>query len=338
MKKHQAKAVIMAGGQGERFWPLTHKEFPKYRIRLDNRESLLQKTYRRLLKIYSVRDIHVVTTRDHVRFIREELPFLDRARLIVEPERRNTAPAIFLSVSLLARDFGEEAVVSFFPADHLIKDERIFKDTLKRAVLLARKGERLVTVGIEPTFAATGYGYIQTGSPVQGVPGACEAARFVEKPSRRKALGYLKKGNFLWNGGIFTWRAGVFLRAMKTWAPQIGEGLDLGSPAEGYGRLPKISIDCALLEKARNIAVIRSGMDWCDMGSWDMFLQKSMHGHFASGPSHHRRSRDSLLLNYRKAPLVTLGVSDLIVVHTDRGTLICKRGFSEEAARMAEVS
>lgn len=324
------KAIIMAGGPGERFWPLTHKKFPKYRIRLDNRESLLQKTYQRLLRVYPQRDVYVVTTREHARLIKSELPKLKKQNLIVEPMRRNTAAAIYLSCRTLGESFGAREVVSFFPADHLIRNEALFRKTLAQAISLARQKELLVTVGVKPTFAATGYGYLEMGPPVSARLSAYKVKRFAEKPDRRKASQYLKSGRFLWNGGIFTWKIGTFMEAMKKTAPEFGK--------RSYAKLPKISIDYALLEKAGNLAVIRTQMDWCDMGSWDMFHEKALrdkHHNLVHGICHYDQTRKSLIVNHGRTPIIALGVTDLIVVQTQRGTLICKKGFSEEAALLS---
>lgn len=325
-----AKAVIMAGGPGERFWPLTHSEFPKYRIRLDNRESLLQKTFQRLLKLYPRPDIYVVTTRAHAPLIRTELPGLKKTNLIVEPMRRNTAAAIYLSCRTLEKKAGPQEIVSFFPADHQIQKEAEFQKTLGQAMGLAKSGKWLVTVGIQPTFAATGYGYIEIGSPLVAGLRAFRVKRFTEKPGRPKALRYLKSGRYLWNGGIFSWKIRTFLEAMKKAAPEFG--------SQPYAKLPKISIDYALLEKAKNLAVVKAKMDWCDMGSWDMFQEKGCvdkDGNLMRGDCRAHRTRGSLILNHQDTPVITFGIRDLIVVQTKQGTLICKKGFSEEAALLA---
>lgn len=329
------QAVIMAGGQGERFWPLTHPRFPKYRIRFDRKHSLLQGTYRRLLKIYKKSDIHVVTTRHHLNMICQELPSLKRANILIEPFRNNTAAAILFSCEALAKKYGPEEVVSFFPADHLIEDQAFFKRTLKDAIRTASRKEMLVTLGIQPTFPATGYGYIQKGARVSGAKGVFRVKRFVEKPHRKKAVRYIRQKSFFWNAGIFTWRAGVFLKTFRQNAPVIYKAFDLGSLTASYKKLPSISVDHAVLEKADNIAVLPTRMDWCDLGSWDALYDHyplDNSDNYAEGSYHHKESKGSLLINQLKTPLITLGVSGLIIVQTPRGTLICRRGRSEEAA------
>jgi mannose-1-phosphate guanylyltransferase len=329
-----AQAVIMAGGQGERFWPLTHAKFPKYRIRIDGRRSLLQGTAARLAKVYGAGNVHVVTTADHAPLIRAELPRLRSRNLIIEPSRNNTANAIHLSCALLERRFGRGEAVSFFPADHLIRDERAFARTMRAAIGLAAARPLLVTVGIAPTFPATGYGYIQAGGPVPGHAAARRVERFVEKPDAVRARRYLKDGRYLWNGGIFTWRLGTFLDAMDRHAPQIARRLDPARPRASYRRLPNISIDYALLEKAPNIAVVRARMDWCDMGNWDMFYEKTSRGKNGCllGAVYARGADGVLVYNEAPGPVVALGLRDLVVVRTARGVLVCPRGRAEEAA------
>ena len=331
-----AQAVIMAGGQGERFWPLTHKNFPKYCIRLDGKESLLQKTYERLLRLYDRKNVHVVTTHDHVRMIREELPRLPKSNILMEPARRNTAAAIFFSCQILAKRFGDKEVVSFFPADHLIQNETKFRQTLNAAVALARKQPCLVTIGVKPTFACTGYGYIQAGAAIDGTRWAYQVKAFKEKPSRKIAEKYLKMKSFFWNGGIFSWRIQTFLETLSRVSHDYYQALDLKEVGDSYQKLPKLSIDNALLEKADNLALVKTDMDWCDMGSWDMFFEKAKldaNKNFVYGQSLHRECDHSLFLNYKKdSPIIAFGVSNLTVVQSKRGLLICKRHRSEEAA------
>lgn len=333
-----AHAVIMAGGQGERFWPLTSDRFPKYLIRLDGKNSLLQKAYRRLLKIYNQKKIHVVTTKNHVPFIRKELPRLAPSNIITEPFRRNTAPAVFLSTAVIAQRFGGQEVVSFFPADHLIQNETAFRQTIKNALAAAGQQRALVTVGIQPTFPATGYGYIHTGLPIVNKWGAYRVKRFKEKPNRRSAQAYLRKKSFLWNAGIFAWRADVFLEAMRKFSPEISRGFHLKNLNRSYEQLPRVSIDYALMEKADNIAVIKTRMDWCDMGSWDMFFEKAKkdkNGNAIQGAVCQKECKGTLLANFAGTPLAALGLKDFIVVQAKQGTLICKRSRSEEAAKGA---
>ncbi len=331
-----AQAVIMAGGQGERFWPMTHENFPKYLLRWEGKQSLLQGTYRRLLEVYPKKNIHVVTTCSHKKFIQRELSSLPEKNIIFEPSRNNTTAAIYLSCAQLGRRFGPEEVLCFFPADHLIQDRRKFARTMEAAIRLAQAVDLLVAVGIKPVFPATGYGYIEVGKPLRGSFGAYRVSCFVEKPDEKKARAYLRNGKYLWNAGIFTWRAGVFQNSMNDCFPAFVSAFDLRRLSSSYRRLPCLSIDYALLEKAKNIAVCKTTMDWCDMGSWDMFYDKSKKdrsGNVVQGPAEILGCERSLFVNSTKHPLVVFRKKDLIAVRTKQGTLVCPRGCSERAAR-----
>ena len=333
------KAVIMAGGQGERFWLITHKHFPKYRIRFDGTSSLLQKTYRRLVKVYGPDNVYLVTTRPHVQMIREELPRLKVARIFVEPFRNNTCAAIYLSSALLEKKFGSGETVSFFPADHLIRDENAFKKTMRGAIRLDQKKEVLVMLGIPPVFPATVYGYIECGAHLQGEKDSFHVRRFVEKPNAKTARRYLKQGNFFWNGGIFTWRLGVYLKAMARTCPDFHKYFNPRRLNASYRKLPNLSIDVALLEKTRNLALRKGLMDWCDLGDLDMFYEKSSwdeRGNHAQGISYRQEVRGSLVLNHTQQPLVVSGVSGLVIVQTPQGTLICKKGLAPQTALLSK--
>ena len=174
---------------------------------------------------------------------------------------------------------------------------------------------------------------------MRGTTKTYEVARFVEKPNRRLARTYLANKDYLWNAGIFTWSAGVFLDAIKAHAPELYLALDLAKLDASYRRMPNRSIDYALLEKAANRVVLKTAMDWCDIGSWDMFLERSRtdhDGNVVQGRSRQTGARGSLILNYREVPVVVEGVKNVLVVNSERGLLICRRGFSEQAARYAK--
>lgn len=324
----------MAGGQGERFWPMTGPHFPKYRMKAGGGQSLLRQTYQRLRAIFG-RRVHVVTTGDHLAHVRAELPRLERANLIVEPSRNNTAAALYLSTALLERRFGREETLAFFPADHLIQNNNLFKKTVGSMLSVARNEDALVTAGIKPAFAATGYGYLRAGRPIRGHASAFAVARFVEKPDARKAKRYLRDGHFYWNAGIFAWKTGIFLEAMKKYSPEFASRFRLEDLAKTYKQLPNRSIDYALMEKADHIAMVRAEMDWCDVGNWDMMFEKSAKdasGSSVAGQALVRSCRQSLVWNQGHRPLVVFGVDNLIAVQTDQGTLVCPRGQAEAAA------
>lgn len=333
-----AQAIIMAGGIGERFWPLTSSDFPKYRIRHDDGVSLLQATFKRLSAVYGSSRVHVITGKDHVRHIRAELSGLQAGHLHVEPFRNNTASAIHLTCEILRERYGEEEVFSFFPADHLIRNLTAFKNTLNDAIRLASETDRLVTIGIRPTFPATGYGYIERGPRLTGAVRAYAVARFVEKPDAVTASRYLKSGRYSWNGGIFTWTARTYFEQMRRHAPQFLRPSGARAIRAAYGSLPDLSIDRVLMERSKSVAVLLTPMDWCDMGSWDMFYEKATKdraGNATIGRTHLDGVENSLVYNALPEPLCVSRMRDTLIVRTTRGMLICPRGASEQAVRRA---
>lgn len=337
-----AQAVILAGGRGDRFWPLTSDRFPKYRMRLAGRDSILQLTHRRLSAVFGRPSIWVVTTRSHVRHVRAELPYLPLSRILVEPDRRNTAAAVYLSMRLLRERFGPSETVAFFPADHLIERRDLFESTVKRALRAARTRPALVTIGIRPTRPATGYGYIRRGRPVAGAPGCHEVLRFVEKPDERTAARYLRTGSFYWNAGMFAWTTETFFRYADRICPEYGRLFDPKRLSASYRRLPRLPIDRALMEgaaAARGVVVISTRMDWCDMGSWDAYYARAPKdgaGNRLEGAVVAEGLKGCLVYNSTREPLVLSDQEDRIVVKTRQGTLVCPRGVSEESARLAE--
>ncbi|MCG3176101.1 MAG: Alginate biosynthesis protein AlgA [Candidatus Omnitrophica bacterium] len=332
------QAVIMAGGIGERFWPLTSADFPKYRIRYDGRSSLLSSTYARLARVYGAARVHVITGRDHVRHVRAELTSLSSGNLHIEPFRNNTASAIHLTCEILRQRCGGEEVVSFYPADHLIQDTASFAGTMRAAIRLAGSSRTLVTIGIRPTFAATGYGYIERGQAIRGTAGAHTVRRFVEKPDSRRAAAYLKGGRHAWNAGIFTWRLSTYYGEMERHAPQFTRLKGVARLRAAYRRLPALSIDYALMERTRRVTVLSTRMDWCDMGSWDMYYEKAPKdaaGNAVIGGAVLKDCENCLVHDALPGRARLSGLKDTIVVRTHQGMLVCPRGASESAARWA---
>ncbi|EKQ68134.1 mannose-1-phosphate guanylyltransferase [Leptolyngbyaceae cyanobacterium JSC-12] len=329
--------VILAGGKGERFWPLSRRNRPKQFLSLDGSgRSLLQATAERLLAIAGGwEDIWVVTASHLAEGVREQLPNLPEVNLLVEPEGRDTAPAVAWSTLEISQRYGREAVLGFFPADHWIADEAAFHATLTAAADLAAQETAIVTLGIAPNYPSIGYGYIQQGEGV-GQYGRGFAAyrvdRFMEKPDRATAEEFLATGKFSWNSGMFVFRAGVALDELLVYAPEILGPLEEQGLA-AYPNLPKKSIDYALMEKTQQAYVLPVAFGWDDLGDWnaierllkgeDPNVELARHiGLDTQGALFYATDNDDLI--------VTIGLEDTVIVRDGKVTLIVKKDRTQE--------
>jgi len=330
------KAVIMAGGKGERFWPLSRDQFPKQLLSLAGKKSLLQETVERIEPFIPAQDILVVTRSPLGAIVSRQLPQVPRKNIISEPVGRNTAPCIGLATKMIRG----EAVMVVLPADHMIKPQGKFLDILKKGVALARETENLITIGIKPTYPATGYGYIEVEER-DSRSGAYRVKRFVEKPDEKRAQKFLDSGRFFWNSGMFAWRKSIILKAMETHMPSLYYGLEKISSRnirKLYSRFPNISIDYGIMEKAKNILVIPANFSWEDLGSWETlekFLSRDENKNAIMGRVSTIDSRNCIMVN-RKGLLSTIGVSDLVVISTEDATLVFPKGKGQEVKRLVE--
>jgi len=329
------KAVIMAGGKGERFWPLSREKFPKQLLSLTGKRSLLQETVERIQPLIPPEDILVVTRHPLGRAVERELPQVPRKNIISEPVSRNTAPCIGLAAKMIE----EDAVMVVLPVDHIIKLQRKFLDTLKKAVTLARETENLITIGIKPIYPATGYGYIEAGAREKQQ--VFRVKRFVEKPDNKKAERFLKSGRFFWNSGMFVWKKSVILKAIEKYMPSLYHGLEmisLKNISKLYPKLPDVSIDYGIMEKAKNSLVIPANFSWEDLGSWeslDRFLSRDGNKNVIIGRVSTMDTRNCIMVN-KKGLLSAIGISDLIVVSTEDVTLVFPKGKGQEMKRLVE--
>jgi mannose-1-phosphate guanylyltransferase len=333
--------VILAGGKGERFWPLSRKHRPKQFLCLDGSgRSLLQATADRLLKTAEGwENLWVVTASHLAEGVQEQLPDLPSSNLLIEPEGRDTAPAVAWSTLEIAKRYGDPVVAGFFPADHWIDNQAIFQETLEAAVEAACQQAAIVTLGINCTHAATGYGYIEQGEKIgffasrsgSDYP-AYRVDRFTEKPDRETAQLFLESGRFSWNGGMFVFQAQVALQELRHHAPEILIPLENQGVA-AYPTLPKKSIDYALMEKTDRACVLPVTFGWDDLGDWAAIerLLKSDNSNVELARHVGLDTQGALLYATDEDELiVTIGLEDTVVVRDGKVTLIVKKDRTQE--------
>ncbi|MGD1873451.1 MAG: mannose-1-phosphate guanylyltransferase [Mastigocoleus sp.] len=329
--------VILAGGKGERFWPLSRKQRPKQFLCLDgSSRSLMQATADRLLNMANGWDsLWVITASLIAKGVEEQLPQLPSENLLVESEGRDTAAAVAWTSLEISKRYGEDALIGFFPADHWIADQEKFVSTLDAATELATAKDAIVTLGIKPAFPSTGYGYIEQGNHIgnfNGLP-AYHVNRFTEKPDRETAESFLSTGRFSWNSGMFVFRAGVVLNELRTHAPEIIEPLLQHGP-NIYPQLPKKSIDYALMEKTSLAYVLPAEFGWDDLGDWnaiERLLKKDDNPNVELGTHVGLDTKGSILYTSdQDEVIVSIGLEDIVVVRDRNVTLLVKKDRTQE--------
>jgi mannose-1-phosphate guanylyltransferase len=336
--------LILAGGSGERFWPLSRKARPKQLLALFGEETLLEATLRRLDGLVPPQNILILTNSDQEAGVRKLAKAVPAENIVAEPAKRDTAAAIALGVGwVAARD--AQATMIVLPADHLIKDAIGFQKTLRTAVAAARQSGEMVTIGIQPTWACPGFGYIEMGPRVsiataKDGPVVHDVVRFREKPNAELAEQFLRQGNFRWNAGMFIWTIPAILTALRRHAPELGGFVSRLHSGDDFQKLlrdvfptlPKISIDYAVMEKAARVLMVESTFDWDDVGSWTAlakYLPQLEAGNVANTELTSLESTNNLVFSTLKRRVALLGVTDLIVVETPDALLICNRHEAE---------
>jgi mannose-1-phosphate guanylyltransferase len=337
-------AIVMAGGAGTRLWPLSRRGTPKQLLPLTGDTSLLQQTVARLGSLLKPHDIYVITSQAHVRATQEQLPQLPPDNVLGEPLARSTAVAAGLATVLARRESDEVALV--LPADHFVADEEAFVAGLGEAARAAERGY-LVTLGVVPTHAATGYGYIKAGAPFHPASATALVDRFVEKPDESTARAFLGEGGYYWNAGIFVWRVYAFRQALERFQPELAGAFErIGQLRRTPGwmsdvrsileRLPSVTIDVGIAEPAAaegRMAVVPLEAGWSDIGSWSALLEalSAAEGKdlVASG-RHLDRGSHRVLVHGGDRLVVTVGLEDVIIVDTPDALLVCSRDRAEE--------
>jgi mannose-1-phosphate guanylyltransferase len=336
--------VILAGGKGERFWPLSRLHRPKQFLNLDgSNRSLLQATSDRLLPLAGGwENLWVITSNQIAQGVREQLPELPSENLLIESVGKDTAAAVAWTSLEIKKRYGEDAVIGFFPADHWIADQRAFAHTISAALQLAASNAAIVTLGIKPTFPSTGYGYIEQGEKIgsfDDLP-AYHVNRFTEKPDRQTAENFLSTGRFSWNSGMFIFRAGVVLKELYTHAPEIIEPIEKHGP-NIYPELPKKSIDYALMEKTNLAYVLPVEFGWDDLGDWNAIerLQKKEGAANVELATHVGLDTQGAII-YATNPeevVVTIGLDDVVIVRDGKVTLIVKKDRTQEIKQVLKT-
>lgn len=337
--------VILAGGSGERFWPLSRKHRPKQFLTLDDgQQSLLQATAQRLLNLSGEAErLMVVTASDHRTQVLEHLPDIPLENVLVEPVPRDTAAAILYAALTIARE-APRAVMGVFPADHRIEQERAFLELVQQAATHAEGYDDLVTLGITPQYPATGYGYIERGAALPGAARAYRVERFTEKPDAAKAQAFLDSGRYFWNSGMFIWRVDVILQTFERLAPELYGLMSEAARTRGglrriYPELPKISVDYAILERADNVVVIPAEFGWDDLGDWNALerLLKNEGPNVAVGRHVSLDTGGAILYTTSGDDLIaTIGLEDVVVVRSGDVTLVVRKDRTQDIKQVVQ--
>lgn len=343
-----AFAIIMAGGSGTRFWPLSRRDRPKQLLPLgDGDEALLAAAVRRTAELIAPERIFIVTNERLAGPIAEMLPDVPKANVLAEPVGRNTAPCVAWAAAHVRRK-SPTGVIAVLPADHHITDEAAFVETLSRALDAATHGD-MVTVGIQPTRPETGYGYIEVGEELGS--GIHRARRFVEKPNRQRAEQFLAAGNFLWNSGMFFFRADVILEAVEAHLPGLGDaireideasrrGAEDDTVKRLYPDLPSVSIDHGVMEKAERVAVVPARFGWSDLGSWTTaweLTDKDANDNALPDEAVAIDARGCYVRAPKGKVVAIVGVRDLVIVDTEDALLIVPRDRAQDVRAVVDA-
>ena len=352
MQRKDRYIIIMAGGRGERFWPVSRERKPKQLITLLGERSFLQQTVDRVKPVAPLENIIIITNAVQAAAVRRQLPELPRRNIFGEPCGRDTCAAVALGAAL-AGARSENSVMAVLPADHVIPDEARFRRVLIDSMALAKREPALVTIGIQPHEPATGYGYIQVGNKLATASAKSlkstffAAKKFVEKPNLATARRYLKSGNYRWNAGMFIWSYETIAGELQRQQPKLFAAAEKwrcirslaklnAALARDYPKLEKISVDYAIMENAQNIVCADGVFDWDDLGSWPALarhLKPDAAGNCAVGDLVQIDSANNVVFDARTrnhAPIALVGISDMIVVQTDDATLVAHKSESQK--------
>ena len=338
-------ALIMAGGVGSRFWPLSREDNPKQFLSIVSSDSMIRLTVDRFLPKIDIKDIYVVTAASQLELVKLHIPELSENNIIIEPFGMNTAPCIALSLAWLEKKYDQNEVMIVAAADHLITDKEKFYQHLILAEIAAHK-DLLVTFGIKPTYPATSYGYIEASDKIE--ENIWKVAQFKEKPDKKTAKSYLETKRFYWNSGIFTWKLKNIIGAYTRLQPKMWEivqriksvwdkeGTDKDTTSL-YKQIPRLPVDIGIMEKSDNIAVIPSDFGWSDIGGW-----KALHEISPKDENNNYIHHDAITIDssnnyvYSDKLVSLIGVNNLVVIETEDALLIADKERSEEVKKIVK--
>ena len=337
-------AVIMAGGRGERFWPKSRNNRPKQFLSLtSDGETMIQKTVKRLSPLVSAEDIFIVTNAAYADLVNDQLPDVPRENILCEPCARNTAPCIAFAATIIQKKYGD-AMMLVLPSDHLIGYENIYIKTLQTAIRTAEEGNNLVTIGITPAYPETGYGYINFGKEAGD---AYEVERFVEKPDLPTAKKYLASGKYLWNSGMFVWKASAIMYNMKQFMPEIHDGAVRIGDSYGtdsydetlikeFTAFTSESVDFGIMEKASDIYTIPGSFGWDDVGSWlavERINETDDKKNYFDGDVIAVDSERTTVCGGKRL-VAAIGTRDIVIVDTDDVLLVCSKNNTQDVKKV----
>lgn len=344
----QKVAVIMAGGHGERFWPLGRKKLPKQFIPvMSGGSSLFQATVERMTNIVDIEDIYIVTNADYCGIVKQQAPLLKSENILCEPCGRNTAPALAFAAAVLNERYGD-AVMLVVPSDHSIGNVPDFISVMKKAASFSEGGNRLVTLGISPTYPETGYGYIKyTGAASSEHADVYKVSAFVEKPDINTAKDYLANGHYLWNSGMFVWKVSVFLEDLNKHCPDIYDfskqiSAAVNSPdfekqvQKAFLSVSPISIDYALMEKSEHVYTFPASFAWSDVGSWNSISAVNNaddDGNVVFGKAV-LTDCVNMLVSSSGRLVAAVGLNNVIIVETEDAVLVCSKDHAQDVKQV----
>lgn len=341
-------ALIMAGGHGERFWPRSRKNLPKQFLSLtEDGKTLIQLTVERILPLVDINDVYISTNKDYSDLVAEQLPDLPKENILCEPIGRNTAPCIGLGAAYISKRSGDSVMI-ILPSDHLIKYNQMFVSTLEDACDIAEEDGNLVTIGIAPTYAETGYGYIRF-NPSETHKRGYKVLNFAEKPNIELAKQYVSSNEYLWNSGMFVWKTSTILDSFQHIMPDVYDGLmiirdAISTSAEDdvirreFPKFPSISIDYGVMEKSDKIYTLPGNFGWDDVGSWlamERIRQTNEFGNIADG-NVITINTNNCIIQADKKLIACIGLKDLVIVDTNDATLICDKNSTNDIKKVIE--